>query len=172
MQLYVTVRGQAALALWLFSPPSKRSAHERLFAAYPRGTIPNYILKKAEYSQAEIAELLARDKSTISRELRRNRGQKGYRPQQAHNLVLQRRYDKAQPRIGNQVWQLVEVLIREEWSPEQIVGRVEMEQGVSISHEWIYQYIYADKHSGGDLYRCLRCQKVRRKRFNRPNQLV
>jgi len=39
-----------------------------------------YILNKAEYNQAEIAELLERDKSTISRELRRNRGLKGYRP--------------------------------------------------------------------------------------------
>jgi IS30 family transposase len=124
-----------------------------------------YILKKAEYNQAEIAELLERDKSTISRELRRNHGLKGYRPQQAHNLALQRRYDKAQPRIGDQVWQLVEALIREEWSPEQVVGRVEMEQGVSISHEWIYQYIYADQRSGGDLYRFLRCQKIRRKRY-------
>jgi len=124
-----------------------------------------YILKKAEYNQAEIAELLDRDKSTISRELRRNHGLKGYRPQQAHNLALQRRYDKMQPRIGDQVWQLVEALIREEWSPEQVVGRVEMEQGVSISHEWIYQYIYADQRSGGDLYRFLRCQKIRRKRY-------
>jgi len=124
-----------------------------------------YALKKAGHDQAEIAELLERDKSTISRELRRNRGLKGYRPQQAHNLALRRRYDKAQPRIGNPVWQLVEALIRNEWSPEQIVGRVAMEQGVSISHEWIYQYVYADKHSGGDLYRCLRCQKVRRKRY-------
>ncbi|MGB5304741.1 MAG: helix-turn-helix domain-containing protein, partial [Gammaproteobacteria bacterium] len=104
-----------------------------------------YILKKAEYNQAEIAELLERDKSTISRELRRNRGLKGYRPQQAHHLALLRRYDKAQPRIGDQVWQQVETLIREEWSPEQVVGRLEDEQGVSISHEWIYQYIYADK---------------------------
>ena len=124
-----------------------------------------YALKKAGHDQAEIAELLERDKSTISRELRRNRGLKGYRPQQAHNLALRRRYDKAQPRIGNPVWQLVEALIRDEWSPEQIVGRVAMEQGVSISHELIYQYVYADKHSGGDLYRCLRCQKVRRKRY-------
>jgi hypothetical protein len=107
VQLYLTVRGQAALALWLFSPPSKRSAHERQYAAYPRGTIPIYILKKAEYTQAEIAELLERDKSTVSRELRRNRGLKGYRPQQAHNLALMRRYDKAQPRIGSQVWQQV-----------------------------------------------------------------
>jgi len=124
-----------------------------------------YILKKAEYSQTQIAELLERDKSTISRELRRNRGLKGYRPRQAHNLALRRRYDKAQPRIGNPVWQLVEALIRDEWSPEQIVGRVEMEQGVSISHEWIYQHVYTDKRSGGNLYRFLRCQKVRRKRY-------
>jgi len=124
-----------------------------------------YALKKAGHDQATIAGIIDRNPGTISRELRRNRGLKGYRPQQAHNLALRRRYDKAQPRIGNQVWQLVEALIREEWSPEQIVGRVAMEQGVSISHEWIYQYIYADKHSGGDLYRFLRCQKVRRKRY-------
>jgi len=61
------------------------------------------------------------------------------------------RYDKAQPRIGSQVWQQVETLIREEWSPEQIVGRIAMELGVSLSHEWIYQYIYSDQHSGGNL---------------------
>lgn len=124
-----------------------------------------YALKKAGHSQAEIATLLGRDKSTISRELRRNQGLKGYRPQQAHNLALVRRHSKAQPRIGEQVWHQVETLIREEWSPEQIVGRVAMEQRVSISHEWIYQYIYADQRSGGDLYRYLRCQKVRRKRY-------
>ena len=124
-----------------------------------------YILKKAEYSQTEIADLLERNKSTISRELRRNRGLKGYRPRQAHDLALRRRYDKVQSRIDSQVWQQVEALIREEWSPEQIVGRVAMEHGMSISHEWIYQYVYADKRSGGDLYRYLRCQKARRKRY-------
>ena len=121
--------------------------------------------KKAGHDHATIAGIIDRNPGTISWELRRNRGLKGYRPQQAHNLALRRRYDKAQPRIGSQVWQLVEALIREEWSPEQVVGRVEMEQGVSISHEWIYQYIYADQRSGGDLYRFLRCQKIRRKRY-------
>ena len=124
-----------------------------------------YVLKQAEYNQVEIAELLERDKSTISRELRRNRGLKGYRPRQAHHLALRRRYGKAQPRISNGIWQRVEALIRHEWSPEQIVGRVRMEQGIVISHEWIYQYVYADKRSGGDLYRYLRCQKARRKRY-------
>ena len=91
-----------------------------------------YALKKAGHDQATIAGIIDRNPGTISRELRRNRGLKGYRPQQAHHLALMRRYDKAQPRIGNQVWQLVEALIREEWSPEQIVGRVEMGQGVSM----------------------------------------
>ena len=124
-----------------------------------------YALKKAGHIQAEIAEIIGRDPGTISRELRRNRGLKGYRPQQAHNLALARRREKPQPRLGEEIWQRVEELIRDEWSPEQVVGRLEMEQGVSISHEWIYQYIYADKHSGGDLYRSLRCQKARRKRY-------
>ena len=70
-----------------------------------------------------------------------------------------------QPRIGSRVWQQVETLIREEWSPEQIIGRVAMEQGVSINHGWIYQYIYADQRSGGYLYCFLCYQKVRRKRY-------
>jgi IS30 family transposase len=124
-----------------------------------------YALKKAGHIQAEIAEIVGRDPGTISRELRRNHGLRGYRPQQAHTLALARRYGKAQPRIHSQVWQQVDELIREEWSPEQIVGRIAKEQGVSISHEWIYQHVYADKRSGGDLYRYLRCQKARRKRY-------
>ena len=124
-----------------------------------------YALKKAGHIQAEIARVIDRNPGTISRELRRNRGLKGYRPQQAHQLALVRRADKAQSRISGQVWEQVEELIREEWSPEQIVGRIAMEQGVSISHEWIYQYVYADKRSGGELYRYLRCQKARRKRY-------
>ena len=34
------------------------------------------------------------------------------------------------------------------WRPEQIVDRLEMEQGVGVGHEWIYQQVYADKRSG------------------------
>ena len=97
--------------------------------------------------------------------MRRNRGQKGYRPKQAHKRALERRLGKAQPRIGERIWHQVKALIREGWSPEQVAGRIAMEQGVSISHEWIYQYIYADQRSGGNLYQYLRCQKVRRKRY-------
>jgi len=35
----------------------------------------------------------------------------------------------------------------------------------SVSHEWIYQYIYTDKKAGGVLHKHLRCQKKRRKRY-------
>lgn len=40
-----------------------------------------YALMKAEHNQAEIAAIVGVDKSTISREVRRNRGLRGYRPQ-------------------------------------------------------------------------------------------
>ncbi len=59
----------------------------------------------------------------------------------------------------------VESLLREEWSPEQVSGWLSIEQGLHVSHEWIYQYVYADKRRGGDLHACLRCQKKRRKRY-------
>ena len=40
-----------------------------------------------------------------------------------------------------------------------------MEQDVRISHEWINQYMHADKRSGADLYCYLRCRKKRPKRY-------
>jgi hypothetical protein len=108
---------------------------------------------------------LKRHKSTISREVRRNRGLRGYRPKQAQHLALARREAKAKPRIAPGTWEWVESLLREEWSPEQVSGWLSMEQGLHVSHEWIYQYVYADKRRGGDLHAHLRCQKRRRKRY-------
>ena len=79
--------------------------------------------------------------------------------------IGQRSRSRRNQRFTDQDWDVVIEHLRMEWSPEQITGRIKMEQGVGISHEWIYQYIYADKHSGGKLYRFLRCQKLRRKRY-------
>jgi IS30 family transposase len=62
-------------------------------------------------------------------------------------------------------WDLVDLLLQRDWSPEQISHRLAYEQNISISHEWISQHIYADKRSGGSLYQHLRCQKKRRKRY-------
>ncbi len=124
-----------------------------------------HALMKAEHSQAEIAKIVGVDKSTISREVRRNRGLKGYRPQQAHRLALYRRQIKAQPRITPEHWRLIERQLREDWSPEQISLWLAQERHLSISHEWIYQRILHDKTEGGDLHSHLRCQKARKKRY-------
>ena len=122
-------------------------------------------LLKMGHHQSEIAVVLKRHKSTISREVGRNRGLRGYRPKQAQHLALARREAKAKPRIAPGTWESVESLLREEWSLEQVSGWLSMEQGLHVSHEWIYQYVYADKRRGGDLHAHLRCQKKRRKRY-------
>ena len=124
-----------------------------------------YALRKAGHSQKEIAEVLGRNPSTISRELRRNKGLKGYRPEQSHRLAQNRKKERDRTRIPKSTWARVEQLLREDWSPEQISGWLTREEGVSVSHERIYQHVYEDKRCGGDLHRHLRCQKPRRKRY-------
>jgi IS30 family transposase len=40
------------------------------------------------------------------------------------------------------------MLIRKDWSPEQVSGWLKKNYSLQISHEWIYQYILTDKHAG------------------------
>jgi IS30 family transposase len=123
-----------------------------------------FALLTMKHSGSEIAEVIGVHKSTVSRELRRNRGKCRYRPQQAHRLSTARRY-KAEHRICPETWALIDTLIRRDWSPQQISGRLKIEHGIQVSHEHIYQHILEDKRTGGDLYRHLRCHKKRRKRY-------
>ena len=124
-----------------------------------------YYLKKTGSTQSMIAKEIGVHKSTISRELARNRGGRGYRPKQANEFSVARLRSRARPRILPDTWALVERLVRLDFSPEQVSGYLEKERCPAVSHERIYLYIYADKHSGGDLHRHLRCQKKRRKRY-------
>jgi IS30 family transposase len=123
-----------------------------------------YALKKMGHKQMEIAKCIGVHKSTISRELKRNHGQRGYRPKQAHNLAMSRRR-KGQSRIQADTWAVIEEKIRLDWSPEQISGWLLKHHQIQVSHERIYQHILSDKQAGGDLYKHLRCQKKRRKRY-------
>jgi len=125
---------------------------------------------KAGYTQKAIAKETGTHPSTISREVRRNQGQRGYRPKQAHEKAMMRRYENPKTRIPLTTWALVDDRIKENWSPEQISGRLFMEQGISISHESIYLHIYQDKHQGGKLHKHLRCQKKRRKRYGKQDR--
>jgi len=113
----------------------------------------------------EIARFIGVHKSTVSRELRRNTGGRGYRPEQAHKLALQRRDEKVRFGIEESTWERVEQLLREDWSPEQICLWLHEAGEQPVSHESIYQYIYWDKSCGGDLHTHLRCKKKRRKRY-------
>jgi len=117
-----------------------------------------------------MAAIIGVHKSTIARELKRNGGRRGYRPKQADELASSRKLLAHRPRIRRATWRLVESLLRQQWSPQQISGRLTLEQQEGVSHERIYQHIYADKRAGGNLYRHLRCQKVRRKRYGRRDR--
>ena len=117
-----------------------------------------------------IANILTVHKSTISRELRRNRGLRGYRPKQAHAKAMQRRHEKLKTHLPLTTWAVVNTLIEQDRSSEQISGRLYEEQGVSISHEWIYLHIYSDKRQGGSLLKHLHCQKKRRQRYGKQDR--
>ena len=121
-----------------------------------------YALMKAKHTQTDIAQIVGVHKSTICRELRRNKGLRGYRPKQAHMLATHRRQNCRRIRISSDDWRLVEQLIRMDWSPEQISLWLRKQHRLRISHEWIYHYILLDKRQGGDLHSHLRCQKKRK----------
>jgi IS30 family transposase len=125
-------------------------------------------LKAMGCNGKEIACEIGVHKSTISRELKRNNSERSYRPKQANEKAMSRKA-KAKPRIMKSTWELVEAKLRDDWSPEQVSGWLKR-YSISISHEWIYQHILADKQSGGNLYLHLRCQKKRRKRYGTYNK--
>ena len=128
-----------------------------------------YALMKAGLCQTEIAKVIGVHKSTISRERRRNRGLRGYRPKQAHHFAEIRRAKTARARISPDTWILIEHLLQDDWSPEQISGWLVSELQITVSHESIYQFILKDKRLGGNLYLHLRCKKKRRKRYGSTN---
>jgi len=124
-----------------------------------------YALMKAGHNQSQIAAIVGCHKSTIFRERRRNCGEHGYYPNQAQQLARRRQAHSHRARLTAQTWQQVELLLRQQWSPEQITGRLKLEQQRTVSAERIYLYIYADKRRGGSLHCHLRSQKKQRKRY-------
>ena len=121
-------------------------------------------LRKARFKPMHIADEVGVNRSTISRELRRNRGQRGWRPKQAQQLRDERRHACTNAaRFTQKDWDTVEALIRQDRSPDQAGKRLGLENVLQISHETIYPRIYADKRRGGELWKHLRSQKPRRK---------
>ena len=114
-------------------------------------------LKKGTSINA-IAKALGRPQGSISKEIQRNKGKRGYRYKQAHQNSLMRCHEKVKvtkltPTLCNKI---KECLIDEQWSPEQMSGRWKCDENIEIHHKTIYRYIYEDKTKGGDLHTHLR----------------
>lgn len=124
-------------------------------------------LRDIGISQIEIARKLGLHKSTISREISRNRGKKGYRVKQACRLSDSRQSYRFRPRkmlpplIGQ-----IEKKLALKWSPEQISQRFKREKVPTVSAETIYTHIYKDRQLGGRLWSNLRWSHKRRKKRN------
>ncbi|MDT8442541.1 MAG: IS30 family transposase [Desulfuromonadales bacterium] len=117
------------------------------------------VLIKSGMSQRMVAKAIGVSQSTISRELARNTGERGYRHKQAQGKVAQRRKEAVKPTsMTPSMIATIESRLRMEWSPEQISGWLLVEREQLISHESIYLHVWADKQAGGDLYTYLRRQ--------------
>jgi transposase, IS30 family len=119
-----------------------------------------YALLKRNFSQSQIAKDLNVSQPTISRELKRNKGNRGYRYKQAQKKASIRRTNaksNAKKMTPDIIMFLKKKLQEYQWSPEQLSGYLKKEHKIFLSHESIYKYIWKDKQQGGTLYKNLRC---------------
>ncbi len=114
-----------------------------------------YTLRYEDYlSIRAIARLLKRDASTISRELYRNIYNNRYLPDTAQQLKISRRKGSKEPflKVSSEILESIKAGLNKYHSPEQITGRLKSENQASVSHETVYQMIYAD-YEGMAAYR-------------------
>ncbi len=105
-----------------------------------------FALLQAKRPRKEIAAIVGISQSTLSRELKRNCTEKGnYLPWKANEKALSRRARTTKNRKLDPilVWRIKQMIIDEDWSPEQISG-VLAGEGISVSIQSIYNIINAD----------------------------
>ena len=124
------------------------------------------VFRQEGKTPTQISVLIGKHRSSIYRELERNQSSGGYFPETANKHAANRKFEAAAiSRIDEdrRHWVIEKLLMQ--WSPEQISNRMKLELGESVSHEWIYQMIYADRKEGGILHLNLRWgRKTRKKR--------
>ena len=123
-------------------------------------------MHKQGCTQKMIAEAINKNKSVVSRELKRNANLKGkYSFEYAQDMAELRKERMKNPRkLTSQLKKKIIFLIEEDWSPQQIEGRLKLEKQPFVSHETIYKIIRKDKQEGGTLYKHCRHKLKHRKR--------
>jgi len=126
---------------------------------------------KRGITQKEIANTIGVHPSTICREIKRN---KDVTTQEYHYAFAQTKSQRRQQSkikytvITSKIKTYIKYKLKEDWSPEQIAGRMKLDIRLSICHETIYRYIYSNKAKGGRLYKHLRHKN--KKYHNRANK--
>ena len=102
-------------------------------------------LHEGGQSLRQIATALGRAPSTISRELKRNRGaQIGYKPAYAQEQARARRWTGSRLERDDDLRNVVLGCLKRGWSPEQIAGWLPQQRAkATVSHETIYRFIDA-----------------------------
>ena len=114
---------------------------------------------KRGVKQKEIAKTIGVHPSTICREIQRNKDPitQEYHYAFAQTKAQRRQQAKAKYSVfTSKIKTYVKNKLKEDWSPEQIAGRMKLDIGFCICHETIYRYIYDNKFRGGRLYKHLR----------------
>jgi len=128
------------------------------------------ILNEQKLSKSAIADSVGTSKSTVYRELKRNSdGRSGqYKANLAQKKCELRHQQKNKKKaFTSGVQDFVEFYLKQDYSPEQIVGYAKRINASCVSSERIYQFIWKDKKDGGVLYKHLRTKgKKYKKRGN------
>ena len=124
------------------------------------------------HSLREIGRCLRRPASTISNEISRNKCPYDghYRAEKAHARALSRRTNsRKKSQYRQQEWAEVEAMLRQEWSPKQVVGTRYVLRRRPMSYQTIYRRIRLDRKQGGTLWKHMRhMSKPWRKRKGSP----
>lgn len=117
---------------------------------------------------SEIARRLGRHRGTIYREVGRNRCVDGYRPDSAARRAWARKLRGSRIGRSSRLREHVEDRLAMGWSPEQIAGRMELEEVEHrVSAESIYRYVYSPAGRRAGLVRQLAQRKAKRGRRRR-----
>ena len=120
-----------------------------------------FCMLKQGYKQIEIAVAIGKDKTVVRKEIKRNSDKRNgvYKHELAQKKYAKRQKEKPkQKRFTKNIQQAIELLLRDDYSPEQVVGYLEKQDEKTVSIERIYQHIWQDKKNHGDLHTHLRRQ--------------